>query len=403
MKAVHPIDEAMLGRTRDWLVSQQKADGSWEGDQSEFFSFHTSDVRNTAFVLWALAENGYNGPALARGLSYVKQNLNGGAQSERDDPYTLALVANAMVLVGDSDAGELLRRLDGLKQAQGDEFFWGTDLQTNFYGGGNDAAVSATALVTHALLRDGGYPATVDGALAYLTAAKDANGNFGSTQATTWSLKTLLLSATRGTDGAEGTLTVSVDGSEFSEVALRPGEADVMTTVDMTGLATTGDHVVSLDFVGTGRLSYSLVGRHHVPWADLPPPAPGPLSIALGYDAAELSVDDTVTATVTITNNTDAATNMVLVTLGIPPGFEVQLGDFQSYLDSGVLSRAEVTGRQLNLYVSELAANAVQVFEYGLLATLPVRASDGGAEVSLYYEPDQKSQAPATTLVATAP
>ncbi|MEY2932641.1 MAG: hypothetical protein RL033_3390, partial [Pseudomonadota bacterium] len=64
MKAVHEIDPAMLQRTQDWLVAQQAGDGSWPGDQSEFFTFHTSGVRNTAFVMWALAENGYQGPAL---------------------------------------------------------------------------------------------------------------------------------------------------------------------------------------------------------------------------------------------------------------------------------------------------------------------------------------------------
>jgi hypothetical protein len=33
--------------------------GSWKGDQSEFFTFQTSLVRNTAFVVWALASAGY--------------------------------------------------------------------------------------------------------------------------------------------------------------------------------------------------------------------------------------------------------------------------------------------------------------------------------------------------------
>ena len=85
--------------------------------------------------------------------------------------------------------------------------------------------------------------------------------------------------------------------------------------------------------------------------------------------------------------------------LGVPPGFEVDLAGFQPYLDSGALSKAEVAGRQLNLYVSALAARQVQSFDYALRATMPVRASDGGAEVALYYQPEQKSQAAATMLV----
>lgn len=69
-------------------------------------------------------------------------------------------------------------------------------------------------------MREGGYAETINGGLDFLTAAKDSNGNFGSTQATTWSLKTLLLAASKGTEGSEGTLTVSVDGTPFAEVEL---------------------------------------------------------------------------------------------------------------------------------------------------------------------------------------
>jgi hypothetical protein len=253
------------------------------------------------------------------------------------------------------------------------------------------------------MLRANAYPSTVKGALAFITGAKDSSGNFGSTQATTWSLKTLVLAATRGTEGAVGTLDVSVDGDDFAQVELRADAAEVMTTVDMSGLATTGNHQVELTFVGTGQVSYNLVGSHNLPWDALPPEPAGPLSIAVSYDETSLAVNELVQASARIENLTDQTTNMILVTLGVPPGFEVQTGDFQPYLDAGLLSRVEPTGKQLILYVSELGARQAQTFEYSLLATLPVRASDGGAEVSLYYEPEQKSQAPATTLIATGP
>jgi A-macroglobulin complement component/alpha-2-macroglobulin family protein/MG2 domain-containing protein/A-macroglobulin receptor len=400
MKVVSEVDERMIARTQTWLASQQESDGSWKGDQSEFFTFQTSTVRNTAFVLWALAESGYQGPAIQSGLAFINANMNAGPDS--DDPYTLALIANAMVYLAAPGANDVLARLDAAKKAEGDEYSWTTPLQTNFYGGGKDADVAATALVTHAMLRANAYPGTVKGALAFITGAKDPSGNFGSTQATTWSLKALVLAATHGTEGAVGTLDVSVDGDDFAQVELRADAADVMTTVDMSGLANTGSHQVDLTFVGTGQVSYNLVGSHNLPWAALPPEPAGPLSIAVSYDETSLAVDESVHASARIENLTSQTANMILVTLGVPPGFEVQTGDFQRYLDAGVLSRVEQTGKQLILYVSELGAGQVQAFEYSLLATLPVSASDGGAEVSLYYEPDQKSQAPATTLIATA-
>src|SRR5207237_52772 len=77
---------------------------------------------------------------------YVKANMNGGAESE--DPYTLGLVANAMVYLADPAASDVLARLDASKQSAGDRYSWKTSLQTNFYGAGHEAHVAATALVT---------------------------------------------------------------------------------------------------------------------------------------------------------------------------------------------------------------------------------------------------------------
>jgi squalene cyclase len=45
MAQVQTVDEAMIARTRDWLLGQQNADGSWQGDKSEFFT--TPPARRT--------------------------------------------------------------------------------------------------------------------------------------------------------------------------------------------------------------------------------------------------------------------------------------------------------------------------------------------------------------------
>ena len=55
-------------------------------------------------------------------------------------------------------------------------------------------------------------------------------------------------------------------------------------------------------------------------------------------------------------------------------------------------------GKQLMLYLSALPASGAQTFKYRLQATMPVTASDGGAEVYLYYQPKQRSAAKAVTL-----
>jgi len=390
MAKVHEIDEAMLARTVQWIVSQQQPDGSFKGDMSEFFSFHTSVVRNTAFTAWALATAGETGSPVQSALEYVRQNLG-----KDNDPYTLGIVANAFAAAApnDPELTTLLDELDASKQSGDDGVHWDAgETQTNFYSGGNDAAVSATALVAYAMLQSGYGPATVDGALKYLTSKKDANGNFGSTQATIWTLRTLLLSAKKGTKGAVGSFHVQVDGTEAQSVSLTKAQSDVMTRIDLTELAGPGAHDVTLAFTGTGTPSYNVVASHNLAWADVPAEPKGSLSIDVAYDKSDLFVDDVVKSTVTLQNNEAVTQNMVLVTLGIAPGFAVNTADLQKYLADGTLSKFETTGRQLILYITALAPSAKQVFNYSLQATMPVTAVDGGAEARLYYEPEKKAR-----------
>ena len=55
------------------------------------------------------------------------------------------------------------------------------------------------------------------------------------------------------------------------------------------------------------------------------------------------------------------------------------------------------------LYLSAPPASGSQTFRYRLQATMPVTASDGGAEVYLYYQPKQRSAAAVTLQVVETP
>ncbi len=47
------------------------------------------------------------------------------------------------------------------------------------------------------------------------------------------------------------------------------------------------------------------------------------------YDRTQLAQDDIATATATVKNNLNKAANMVMVDLGIPPGFDLLSEDLQ--------------------------------------------------------------------------
>jgi uncharacterized repeat protein (TIGR01451 family) len=205
----------------------------------------------------------------------------------------------------------------------------------------------------------------------------------------------------KGTEGAVGELEVRLDDAEAASIQLTADQSEVMTRVDMSAQASTGEHKVELKFAGDGKVSYSLVSSHHVPWTQASPGNDDLLAISVGYDRTTLAVDETVRATVTVRNATNAAQNMVLVTVGLPPGFDLSSEDLDAYVETQALSHYERTGKQLTLYLQELGPRELKAFSYRLRATMPVRVSDGGATARPYYEPTQRVEAAATTLTAT--
>jgi hypothetical protein len=211
-----------------------------------------------------------------------------------------------------------------------------------------------------------------------------------------------MLAAGEGGEGAVGDLTVSLDGQMFKTVSLKKSEADLTTRVDLSSLASPGSHSVLLDFVGSGQVSYNLVSAHHVPWAAGPAPVAGPLGLQVVYDRTSLAVDEIVTAQLTVRNLTSLPQSMLLVTVGLPPGFDLQTEALDADVATGRISRYERTGKQLILYITRIEPANTLAIEYGLRASMPVRAADGGSKVALYYQPDQKAETTSTTLVTTS-
>ena len=409
MSKVHDVDSRVIQRTQQWLASRQNADGSWSPDSSFINEgatnrFNTDILRITAYVAWALQTTGYQGPAVDKAKRFIETRLRG---SSKPDAYTLAVLANFAVDQGadhNSDSAftdDVIRELLAAKTEQGDNVWWSAE-QTSMYATGASASVETTGLAVQALLKQGGDSSVAMKALNYISSKKDAAGTWGSTQATIMALRALLLSEEKGGATAKGTVDVLLNGAAVGHLTLNAENNDLLHQFVLPAHSQR-DNAVEIRFEGEGSMAYQVAGRYFVPWENTP--ARDPLPIEVQYDRTTLAQNQMATATATVRNNMVTTANMVMVDLGVPPGFDLMTEDLDNYKskptgrNGGRLEKYSLTSTQAVLYFDSIPANGKFSLSYRLRAKYPVRARTFESRVYEYYAPDVRSVAAPVELV----
>jgi hypothetical protein len=393
MSKVYDVDPKLIERTQAWIASQQQPDGSWKPDTSFINEgatnrYNSDLLRITAYLAWSLGNTGYQGPAVEKAKQYIEQHMNAKA-----DAYTLAVLAN-FAADYKKDREFTRRAMQQLLDAktEKDEQVWWTSEETGVYATGASAAVETTGLAIQALLKWGEGSAAAGKALKYIASKKDASGTWGTTQATIMALRALLLSTEKGSADVRGTVEVTLNGKVVDKLVLTAENNDLLHQFVYKEVDAHGPNSVALRFTGTGGLAYQVSGRYFLPWAERP--ANEVLSIAIAYDRTQLAQDDIATATATVRNNLNKTANMVMVDLGIPPGFELLSEDLQEMQEKtadrkgGRLEKFTMTATQAILYFDSVPASQTVTVRYRLRAKYPIRAKTFASRVYEYYDPE---------------
>jgi uncharacterized protein YfaS (alpha-2-macroglobulin family) len=397
MARVHDVDPSLLQRTRQWLLGQQRPDGSWdtEGHQMHDDPAQLGDLprlSTTAYIAWAVFADHASDPRSAATLDFLLAHKPASVR----DPYVLALVANALLAIDPegSAAGPYLDQLDSLKQSSADgKLVWweqGGGDRTMFYGAGRSGSIETTALAASAMLEAGQYPGTAGRALAWLVEQKDAHGTWHSTQATVLALKALLAGTGKPLGGdKQREIEIALDGQLVRSVVIPADEADVVRQVDLSSTLSEGGRRLTLSDESQTGPGYQVTLAYYVP-EERSESEQGqePLSIELGYDKTELAVDDTVTATATVVNNQPAPAPMVILDLPIPPGFTISADDLAELVNSGSIARYQLTARSATVYLRQLEPGKPLTLRYRLRATMPVKVTVQPMRAYEYYDPD---------------
>jgi CD109 antigen len=103
--------------------------------------------------------------------------------------------------------------------------------------------------------------------------------------------------------------------------------------------------------------------------------------------------------TAVVTNNSGANLDMVMLDLGVPPGFTVLPDKLEALVAAGTLMKVELAGQQVILYIDKLAPKQALTVSYDLQAKFPVKAKAAGSSAYLYYDTATKAATGAVDFV----
>ncbi|MBA1342515.1 MAG: hypothetical protein C5S52_02835 [ANME-2 cluster archaeon] len=389
---VTSIDDSVLADASDWICEHQSEDGSWE---SVGFVCHREMIGGmegryalTGFVAIALADYGAADPAvLEEAQAYLEANLE--AQT---DPYPLAIASVALRKLESQYADAALEKLIALKHEDGNGVYWGSDAVLvgdsdrdpypfEYGHPPSSRNVEITSYAALALI-DAKHPLAND-AVKWISAQRNSLGGFSSTQDTVMALKALMTAAaTQGRD-IDATVTVSADGSIVKEIGIDSGNFDVLQTARVPD----GTKEVELALTGTGEVGYQLVKRFNVILPEIAPVSD--LQLNVTYNATGVAVDDVITVKTRVTYTGAAeATGMMIVDVAVPTGFTPVTASLDALVADGTITRYEIAGRKVIVYVLDLPRGEELSFEMKMRALFPVKAIVPDSRAYSYYDPE---------------
>jgi hypothetical protein len=390
MARVYPVDPGLLVRTREFLLARRDGSGGFRRHEEKHEFGNVPAAVADAYVLWAVTEAERHAATpvdLARELVACEK-----AATESDDPYPIALVANAR-LNRRNPGTELLAKLAARQQPDGSVPGAATTITRSH---GPDAVTETTALAALAWLKDAKpspYEANARLAVQYLHSRRGPFGAFGSTQATILALKALVEHARTTRKVAEaGRVVVRIGGKEIAAAAFAPEAAEPLTLdiADAARLLQSGANAVEVEC--TGKEAYPFT----VSWAAAsrkPAGDPGSaVRLTTTLDKTDLTEGQTARMTVRLENATAAGQGMAVAVVGLPAGLKLppDAAQLKALAAAGTIAYWEQSGRELVFYWRGLAPKQDVAVALDLIADVPGEFRGPAGRAYLYYHPQSK-------------
>jgi hypothetical protein len=180
-----------------------------------------------------------------------------------------------------------------------------------------------------------------------------------------------------------------VNGEKAAELSIDQNNADLMHQLDLSQYVR-AQNTIEISVEGEGNFLYEIVSKYYLPWEVVPRPQKPPFVISVDYDRTQLSVNDIVDVDVDIQLLRAGRAEMVMVDLGIPPGFSVLTPTLDELVGKKI-QKYSLTQRQIIIYLDEVSSDKPVRLSYRLQAKFPIRAKVRASRVYEYYNVDDEA------------
>jgi hypothetical protein len=397
------VDKEVITRAENWLIAQQRFDGSWRkrnrweaGDDVGSAKLFTTYVART---LAMRSDNPGTDPksaaltaALGKALAYLKDR-----NSEIEEPYALALFGLASLDAGDADtAKQIASRLENMSIPEGSGAYWKLETNTPFYGWGTAGRVETTALVMQLLTRvaklDSKPASTIASkGLIFLLKNKDRYGVWYSTQTTINVLDAFLAILSTDTAGRRQTIRIAVNGVDLPDIDVPADRLDPIN-IDLAGKLSPSANAIELRSSANSPVMAQLVGTHYIDWRDSQSAgvsANPSRALRLDYkcDRTGASIMEEVTCSVEAERIGFKGYGMLLAEIGTPPGADVSRESLEAAMQADwSLNKYDILPDRIVLYLWSKAGGTK--FNFKFKPRYGINAQTPASIVYDYYNPE---------------
>lgn len=377
------VDEAMLDRSRRWILSRRKGDGTFLQNHGKYGFASASAEVNNAYLVYALTETG------TRDIDREYTTSVGEAWSS-GDMYRMALLANAAANLSRQE--DYRKMVDHFRRTVADKGFDRMPADHSVVRSyGNSLTIETAALWALALLKSSEKDfGLIRQSIDYIL-SKRSYGRFGSTQATTLALKALTQYATLVRSARQdGNVVVSANDAHSIDAKWFTRETrERLVLNNFAGTLAEGSNRMSVQFTHTTEpLPYAI----DLCWNTKTPAANAECKVRLETKLLQktLKVNETVRLVATLRNIHRDGLPMTVALIGIPAGLSLQPWQLKELQEKGVVDFYEVLGDKLALYYRELEPLAHRTVNLDLKAEVGGDFTGTASCAYLYYTDEHK-------------